>query len=105
MQLAVSGEQLDATVIYYGSLVTDSAKLAAISWPVLGVFGDQDRSIPVDTVQAFDRALDGLNVVNEIHLYPGVGHAFANPSGANYAPAETKDAWEKTLAFLNANLK
>ena len=35
----------------------------------------------------------------------GVGHAFANPSGMNYAPEETMDAWQKTLAFLNKNLK
>ena len=33
------------------------------------------------------------------------GHAFANPSGANYAPNETKDAWAKTLEFLKYNLK
>ncbi|MEK7074317.1 MAG: cupredoxin domain-containing protein, partial [Patescibacteria group bacterium] len=37
--------------------------------------------------------------------YPCVGHAFANPSGMNYAPEETKDAWVKTVAFLNENLK
>jgi len=30
----------------------------------------------------------------------GVGHAFANPSGDNYVPEETTDAWDKTLAFL-----
>ncbi|MDQ3977893.1 MAG: dienelactone hydrolase family protein [Thermoproteota archaeon] len=33
-------------------------------------------------------------------MYPGVGHAFANPSNDNYAPQETADAWKKTLAFL-----
>jgi len=29
-----------------------------------------------------------------------VGHAFANPSGDNYTPSETVDAWAKTLDFL-----
>jgi carboxymethylenebutenolidase len=33
-----------------------------------------------------------------------VGHAFANSSGDNYAPEETKDAWQKTLAFLEKYL-
>jgi len=42
--------------------------------------------------QQFDAALDKLGVTNEIYIYPGVGHAFANPSGANYAPSETMDA-------------
>jgi len=105
LQLALSDEDLDATVIYYGSLVTNETELAGIEWPVLGVFGDQDTSIPVDKVNAFDAALDNLGVENEIYVYPGVGHAFANPSGANYAAEETKDAWEKTVSFLDAHLR
>jgi len=49
--------------------------------------------------------LDNLGVENEIYVYPGVGHAFANPSGANYAAEETKDAWEKTVSFLDVHLR
>lgn len=104
MQLALSGEDIAATVIYYGQLVTDRPALATIKWPVLGIFGDKDQAISVENVNQFDAALDELGIKNEIYMYPGVGHAFANPSGANYAPAETKDAWEKTVAFLKANL-
>lgn len=105
LELALSGTQLDATVIYYGQLVTEPQKLSAIKWPVLGIFGDKDQSIPVESVKQFDAALDSLGIQNEIYIYPNVGHAFANPSGMNYAPAETKDAWVKTLAFLEKNLK
>ncbi len=104
LQLALSGEELDATIVYYGSLVTDTTELSAIDWPVLGVFGDQDQSIPVERVQAFETALDVNGTPNEIYIYDGVGHAFANPSGANYAPDETKDAWTKTLEFLARTL-
>lgn len=105
LQLALSGEKLDATVIYYGGLVADRSKLAAIKWPVLGIFGDKDTSISVDSVNQFKTSLDALGVSNSINIYNGVGHAFANPTGMNYAPVETKDAWAKTLAFLNQNLK
>lgn len=105
MQLALSGEPFDATVIYYGNLETDKNKLANINWPVLGVFGDQDQTIAVGTVNEFDKALDTLNIENEIYIYPGVGHAFANPTGQAYAPEETRDAWGKTVAFLNKHLK
>jgi carboxymethylenebutenolidase len=104
--LATSGEPLDATVVYYGGgMATSTPQLMPIKWPVLGVFGDQDQSIPVQMVNDFENSLNTLGVENEIYIYPGVGHAFANPSGANYAPNETKDAWEKTLSFLNKNLK
>ena len=102
LQLALNSEQnpLAATVIYYGNLVNDTNELSKINWPVLGIFGDQDQSIPVESVNAFKQALNETGITNEIYIYPGVGHAFANPSGDNYAPAETVDAWEKTLAFL-----
>jgi carboxymethylenebutenolidase len=102
LQLALNSEQnpLAATVIYYGNLVNDTNELSKINWPVLGIFGDQDQSIPVESVNAFEQALNETGITNEIYIYPGVGHAFANPSGDNYAHAETVDAWEKTLAFL-----
>ena len=103
LQLALNSEDhpLAATVIYYGNLVNDTQALSKIKWPVLGIFGDQDQSIPVDSVKQFEQALNEIGVINKIYIYPGVGHAFANPSGDNYAPNETADAWEKTLAFLD----
>lgn len=106
VNLAISGEKLDATVVYYGSgIPTTTEQLAPIKWPVMGVFGDQDQAIPTTTVKAFEDSLKSLGVENEIHMYPGVGHAFANPSNPNHAPAETADAWEKSVAFLNKHLK
>jgi carboxymethylenebutenolidase len=102
LQLALNSEDqpLAATIIYYGRLVNDTNELSKIKWPVLGIFGDQDDSISVDSVKAFGRGLNETGVTNEIYIYPGVGHAFANPSNDNYAPAETADAWRKTLEFL-----
>lgn len=106
VELAISGESLDATVVYYGGgLATSPERLAPISWPVLGIFGDRDQAIPLETVHAFESSLTQLSVPNEIRIYEGVGHAFANPSGMNYAPAETADAWQRTLRFLETNLK
>jgi carboxymethylenebutenolidase len=106
LQLALNSEEhpLAATVIYYGRLVTDPETLSKIKWPVLGIFGDQDQSIPVTTVEQFEEALTKNGITNEIYIYKGVGHAFANPSGDNYAPNETKGAWQKTLSFLNKYL-
>jgi carboxymethylenebutenolidase len=107
LQLALNSQDhpLSATIIYYGRLITDNATLAKIKWPVLGIFGDQDSSIPVDTVKAFESALNSNDIPNEIYIFKGVGHAFANPSGDNYAPSETKDAWDKTLSFLDKHLR
>jgi carboxymethylenebutenolidase len=105
VELSVSGEPLDATIVYYGRLINDTERLKNIAWPVLGIFGETDQSIPPSAVNEFQAALTTLGIENDITIYPGVGHAFANPSGDNYAPEETKDAWAKVLAFLEANLK
>ena len=107
LQLALNSEDhpLSATVIYYGRLVTEPETLSKIKWPVLGIFGENDESIPVATVEQFEDALTKNGITNEIYIFKGVGHAFANPSGDNYAPNETKNAWQKTLTFLNKYLK
>jgi carboxymethylenebutenolidase len=103
LQVALNSEpkySLSSTVIYYGRLVSDPDELSKIKWPVLGIFGDQDDSISVENVKNFKAALDSIGIPNEIYLYKGVGHAFANPSRDSYAPDQTADAWNKTLSFL-----
>ncbi len=105
LNLALNTNVMDATVIYYGQLVTDKNRLSTIQWPVLGIFAELDKGITVENVQKFETSLNELEIENEVHIYPGVDHAFANPSGDRYAPEESKDAWQKTLEFLNTNLK
>jgi len=105
LNLALNNDDMDATVIYYGSLVTDPEKLSSIHWPILGIFAGLDKGITVDSVNAFESSLNELGIQNEINIYSGVDHAFANPSGERYAPDESKDAWDRTIAFFESNLK
>ena len=103
LQIALNSKEhpLAATILYYGTpLVTDKESLSKIKWPLLGIFGNKDQSIPLDEINQFRTSLNQSGVKNEVLVYNGVGHAFANPSGDNYAPKETEDAWEKTLSFL-----
>ncbi len=98
--------KIDGTVIYYGHLETDPAKLAAIKHPVLGLFGAEDQSIPASTPSAPSRAPSrSRERPVEIKIYDGAGHAFANPSGGNYRPDAARDAWQRTTAFLARTLK
>jgi carboxymethylenebutenolidase len=108
LQLALNADQANpmaATVLYYGNLVTDQQQLSKLKGPVLGIFGSEDQSIPVSEVKKFEEALNANNITNEIYVYEGVGHAFANPTGESFAPAELKDAWQKTVEFLNSHVK
>ncbi len=98
-------KKIDATVIYYGRLVTDTEKLKTLEMPVLGIFGEEDGGIPPQKVKEFEAALNEVGVENTIHIYEGAGHAFANPSGMRYVEKAAEDAWQKTVRFLEQNLK
>lgn len=98
-------EKVDAAVIYYGHLVDDKAKLAPLKMPILGFFGGKDQSIPVATVQSFEKALKDLGKSVEIHVYEDASHAFANPSGGSYNPKAAEDSWKRTTAFFKTHLR
>ena len=98
-------QSIDATVIYYGQLVTDPDQLATLDMPILGIFGGEDQGIPVAQVRTFEQRLDSLGANATVEVYEGAGHAFANPSGERYVPDAAEDAWQKTLAFFDRYLK
>ncbi len=97
-------DELDAAVIFYGQVTDDVNKLLPLDVPILGLFGAEDTGIPVASVQSFEAALQRLRKEYDIQIYPGVGHAFANPTGANYNAEAAEDAWKRTLEFLGKNL-
>jgi len=104
LNLALNNDDMDATVIYYGQLVTEQEELSKIDWPVLGIFAGLDSGITPETVNQFESALNEVGIENDITIYPNVNHAFANPSGDRYASEESKDAWDNTLEFFKDNL-
>ena len=106
MYLGTRAEGLAAVVTFYGSgPIQDSAQLGRIpdNAPVLGIFGEDDRSISVAEVRGFERALDQAGAGNEIVIYPGVGHAFVKSDTYNDGGAP-QQAWERLVAFLDSEL-
>jgi carboxymethylenebutenolidase len=97
--------ELDAMVMYYGRLVTDEEQLRQLEMPILGLFAELDETIPVRDVADFRQTLRRLGKDANVVTYPGVGHAFANPSGGNYDANAAEQAWQATIDFLDANLK
>ena len=70
-------------MIYYGHPVTDPQQLAKIKAPLLGHFGEADKSIPLAQVKDFNQALTTAGVRHTIYTYPGAAHAFANPTNTD----------------------
>jgi len=95
---------VQATVIYYGELITEPKELQKLKGPVLGIFAKQDKWIVPQWVESFKLALEKAGVLNEIYSYDA-DHAFANPSNKHFNEADYRDAWAKTLEFLKKNLK
>ena len=95
-------QEIDATVIYYGSLVNDKQKLAALEMPIIGFVGTKDRLL--QEFIEFDKNLKELEKDSVIHIYDGAKHAFANASGIAYEESAAEDSWKKTIDFLNKHL-
>jgi carboxymethylenebutenolidase len=106
LDLALAQPKIAATVINYGHLMSEPASLQKIKAPVLGIFGAQDRGIPVDMVRKFEKDLKAQGKSVDIVIYEDAGHAFENPNNKDgYRAADAQDAWNKTIAFLARNLK
>ncbi len=102
---ALRGPGLAAVVMYYGSPVTDPDKLAPLEAPLQGHFGADDPSIPQAQVDSLRAGLAKAGKSVDIHVYPGAGHAFMHDGRDTYRPDAARQAWARTLAFLQEHLK
>ena len=105
LDLALADPKLKAAVINYGHLASDKATLQKVNAAILGIFGGQDKGIPVDDVKKFESNLKDLGKTAEIHIFPDAGHGFENQDNANYRADDAKQAWELTTSFLAKYLK
>jgi carboxymethylenebutenolidase len=103
--VALQEPTLTADVINYGHLATDPESLKKINASILGIFGGQDRGIPVEDVKKFEQTMKQLGKKVEIVIYPNAGHAFENPNNkTGYRADDAADAWKRTVKFLAETL-
>jgi carboxymethylenebutenolidase len=107
IRLAAADPGIRACVMYYGAPITDPATIKGLQAAVLGNFGADDQGPTPEQVTTFEKALKSAGKKADFKIYPGAGHAFAdinNPWGG-YREGAAKDAWKRTIAFLDVNLK
>jgi len=97
-------DELDAVVVYYGQVTDNEERLEPLNAPLLGLFGELDRGVTLDSIESFEAALGRLRKDFEIEVFPDVGHAFADPSASNYDEEAAAEAWQRTLEFLHRHL-
>jgi carboxymethylenebutenolidase len=109
-QLALFAATLDpkvgACVNFYGIHPNVKPDYAKLSGPVLGLFAEKDQFVNPSVARQVDAEIKGAGKQSEIHIYPGVDHAFFNDERADvYNKAAAADAWRRTLAHFRAHLR
>ena len=120
-QAAARFAAIDAGVAWYGRLApaanaTPEQVAGGRPWPVdvaadlkapvLGLYGEADRGIPLDTVEAMRAALQRAGQTGSgIHVYPAAPHGFHADYRDSYRAADAADGWAKLLAFFEGRLK
>jgi carboxymethylenebutenolidase len=71
---------------------------------VIGFWGEADQGIPVANVKQWEAKLKEFGKVNEMHIYPGAGHAFLNDTRPSFNQAASEDAWKRTVDWFKKYL-
>lgn len=103
LQTGSASSDIGAVVAFYGR-PPDAEQIATIQTPVLGLYGAEDRGIPVSDVDAMETILNGAGIENEIQIYEGAGHAFFNDTRESYHTEAADDAWTRTLSWFRDHL-
>jgi carboxymethylenebutenolidase len=114
---AAHNPALKAGVAWYGRLRTNPGAppsplqpqnpldvVANINAPVLGLYGEKDAGIPLDSVDAMNTALKAANKPSRIEVFSGAQHGFFADYRPSYDPASAKRAWDMCLGHFKANL-
>ena len=103
-QLAVRmGSDLAAAVPFYG-VQPSAADTAKIRAPINAQYAELDTRI-TSGWPAFDAALTEAHVPHEGHIYKGANHGFHNDTTPRYDESAAKEAWQRTLDWLNRYLR
>jgi carboxymethylenebutenolidase len=98
--LAACQDNIDAALVYYGGLPEPLDLLDGVNAPVLAAYGSDEG----DRGRELEKALQDRGKQVQLHVYEGANHAFFNDQGQRFDAAASADVWDKTLAFLRANL-
>lgn len=104
-----------AAVAWYGRLVGANTDLtpknpidlaAVMRAPVLGLYGEKDGGIPLDTIDKMKAALASGTAASkaaQFVVYPEAPHAFHADYRPSFRQGPAEDGWRRCLAWFKAN--
>ena len=115
--LVACNVDVDAAVDCYGAFVTGTPpegyplkvtnlvdQLPNLRCPVLGLFGNEDKSPSPAHVDEFEQILKSNGKSYEFHRYDDAGHGFFAVDRPSYRVAAANDGWQRIAEFYAANL-
>ncbi|MEY2684738.1 MAG: hypothetical protein RJA09_1882 [Pseudomonadota bacterium] len=109
---AAHQKRIKAGVAWYGRLVGTANPLqprnpvdvvGQLNGPVLGLYGEADTGIPLDTVETMKRGLAQGSAAakgSQFVVYPQAPHAFHADYRPSYRQAAAQDGWARALAWF-----
>ena len=102
---ATLNSSIGACVDFYGVHPSVKPDYSKLSGPVLGLFAEKDTYVTPQVARDLDAAIKKAGKRSEIHIYPGVDHAFFNDERPEvYDKAAADDGWRRTVAFFRQHL-
>jgi carboxymethylenebutenolidase len=101
--------QVKAGAAWYGRLVGQSTELqpkypvevaAALKVPVLGLYGGDDQSIPLESIERMRSILKAAGNPSDIVVYPGAAHGFHADYRPSYKKDAAEDGWRRLLEWF-----
>jgi carboxymethylenebutenolidase len=77
---------------------------AQLETPLLGIFGNDDKSPTPADVDVHEAELRKHGKQYEFHRYDGAGHGFFYYHAGAYRPEQAMDAWGKVFRFFETHL-
>jgi carboxymethylenebutenolidase len=102
-KLACTG-RTQACVVFYGGNPEPIELVDKMNCPFQGHYGGEDAGLNA-TLGELVAALVKYKKDFEIKVYPGAPHAFFNETRPSYREAASKEAWQRSLAFLDRCLR
>lgn len=106
LTMSYQGEKVGVSVVFYGggAPLTDE-QAAQVKAPLLGMYGEEDHGIPLETVHANEARLKAHDKPCTFVIYPGAPHAFFNDERPSFRAEAAADAWQRTINWFTQHLR